>query len=126
MAADLIYHFPPDVFDALADAIPLLVRARKDVLLFFRGWGVDQNLLEDLTIRMDWDRDFGKYAPTNPLVSVTFPSPPTCSPLGGSGRWRPLRSGRGRPDDSLTVSRGRSTPASRLVDEGPIGRNPND
>ncbi len=70
MAADLIYHFPPDVFDALADAIPLLVRARKDVLLFFRGCGVDRKLLEDLTIRMDWDRDFGKYAATRHVLTV--------------------------------------------------------
>jgi hypothetical protein len=69
MPADLIYHFPPDVFDALANAIPLLVRAKKDVLLFFRGCGVDRKLLDGLAVRMDQDPGFGKYPATRQVLT---------------------------------------------------------
>jgi hypothetical protein len=41
---DPAFHFPPDVFDAVVDAVPLLTRGKRDVVLFFRGCGVDRSL----------------------------------------------------------------------------------
>lgn len=35
------YHYPPELLALLVDTIPRLVRSKKDVLLFFRGAGVD-------------------------------------------------------------------------------------
>jgi len=47
---DSPFHFPPDVFDAVVDAVPLLTRGKQDVLLFFRGCGVSQVFLSKLDI----------------------------------------------------------------------------
>ena len=33
------YHYPPDLFSLLVDAIPRLFRSKPDVLTFFRGGG---------------------------------------------------------------------------------------
>ncbi len=46
MAVDITYHFPPELMSLLTDAIPLLNRSKKDVLLFFRGAGVPRSVLE--------------------------------------------------------------------------------
>jgi len=48
MTTDLAFHYPPDVFDAVVDAVPLLTRGKKDVVLFFRGCGVDRAFLAGL------------------------------------------------------------------------------
>ena len=69
MTADLVYHFPPDVFEALVDAIPLITRGRKTVLTFFRGCGVDRDLLARLAARMDADDAFGKYPATREVLT---------------------------------------------------------
>ena len=45
---DIIYHYPPELFQLLIDTIPLLSRSKKDVLIFFRGAGVPHSLVEDL------------------------------------------------------------------------------
>ncbi len=45
MTTDLAFHYPPDVFDAVVDAVPLLTRGKRDVVLFFRGCGVDRAFL---------------------------------------------------------------------------------
>jgi restriction system protein len=58
----LTYHYPPDFFKLLVDTIPLLCRAKKDVLLFFRGAGVDPNLTNDLATRVNTDpNSINKY-----------------------------------------------------------------
>jgi hypothetical protein len=31
MTTDLAFHFPPDVFDAVVDAVPLLTQSKRDV-----------------------------------------------------------------------------------------------
>lgn len=46
------YHYPPDLLQLLVDTIPLLCRSKKDVLLFFRGAGVDQQLFGDLAAQL--------------------------------------------------------------------------
>jgi len=45
MTTDLAFHYPPDVFDAVVDAVPLLTRGKHDVVMFFRGCGVDRAFL---------------------------------------------------------------------------------
>ena len=45
---DPVFHFPPDVFDAVVDAVPVMTRGKRDVLLFFQGCGVDRKYLRSL------------------------------------------------------------------------------
>ena len=45
MATDPAFHFPPDLFEAVVSAVPLLVRAKRDVLTFFQGCGVSRTFL---------------------------------------------------------------------------------
>jgi restriction system protein len=47
---DIVFHYPPDLFNLLVDAIPRLCRSKKDVLLFFRGAGVPEATLHDLSV----------------------------------------------------------------------------
>ena len=49
------YHYPPELFQLLVDAIPRLCRSKRDVLLFFRGAGVRGSLLRDLNRRLAED-----------------------------------------------------------------------
>lgn len=42
------FHYPPEVFNLLVDAIPLLCRSKKDVVIFFQGAGVAQDDLADV------------------------------------------------------------------------------
>lgn len=34
---DITFHYPPELFNLLVDAIPALNRGKRDVLVFFRG-----------------------------------------------------------------------------------------
>src|ERR1700722_9271597 len=45
---DAAYHYPPDVFEAVVEAVPLITRSKQDVLTFFRGCGVSQALVSEL------------------------------------------------------------------------------
>ncbi|MDD3344825.1 MAG: restriction endonuclease [Candidatus Omnitrophica bacterium] len=45
---DIIFHYPPELFNLLIDTIPLLCKTKKEVILFFRGAGVDKSLIKDL------------------------------------------------------------------------------
>ena len=47
-APDITFHYPPELFNLLVDTIPLLNRSKKDVLLFFQGAGVCDEMLRDL------------------------------------------------------------------------------
>ena len=49
------FQYPPDLFNLLVDAIPMLNRSKQDVLLFFRGAGVGEHLLTDLRERLRRD-----------------------------------------------------------------------
>ena len=48
MTGNVAFHYPPELFNLLVDAIPVLNRSKRDVLLFFRGAGVPDSLLTDL------------------------------------------------------------------------------
>jgi restriction system protein len=61
MTMDAVFHYPPDVFEAVVDAVPLLTRSRSNVVLFFRGCGVDRVFLADIERRLEADPGFKKY-----------------------------------------------------------------
>jgi len=50
--ADITFHYPPELFNLLVDTIPLLNRSKKDVVTFFRGAGVPDDMLRDLSQRL--------------------------------------------------------------------------
>ena len=56
MNADITYHYPPELLNVLIDAIPALNKSKSDVLLFFKGAGVGEDLLQDLEGRLKADR----------------------------------------------------------------------
>lgn len=59
---NIVFHYPPELLSLLIDTIPLLCRSKKDVLLFFKGAGVDSALTSDLTIRVEEDPEsINKY-----------------------------------------------------------------
>ena len=62
MTADITFHYPPDLFNLLVDAIPLLNKSKKDLLLFFKGAGVADDMLRDLQQRLKVDpKNIGKF-----------------------------------------------------------------
>ena len=52
MTETITFHYPPELFNLLVDAIPRLNRSKQDVMLFFRGAGVSDNLVRDLRRRL--------------------------------------------------------------------------
>jgi hypothetical protein len=54
---DITYHYPPELFNLLVDALPRLNRAKPDVLLFFRGAGVGDAYTADIAEQLRIDRD---------------------------------------------------------------------
>jgi restriction system protein len=62
MQVDITFHYPPELFNLLVDAIPVLNKTKKDVLLFFRGAGVRNEVLADLDQRVrSAPKDIGKF-----------------------------------------------------------------
>ena len=61
MTADITFHYPPELFNLLVDTIPALNRSKKDVLLFFQGAGVPQNMLRDLAQRLKTAPKISKF-----------------------------------------------------------------
>ncbi len=60
--SDIIFHYPPELFNLLVDAIPILNKSKNDVFLFFQGAGVPADVTNDLIQRWKADRDsIGKY-----------------------------------------------------------------
>src|SRR6185503_16979073 len=57
MNVDLRYHFPPDLLTLLIDTIPRLNKSKADILMFFRGAAVPDELMADLAKRVKHDRD---------------------------------------------------------------------
>lgn len=54
---EITYHYPPELINLLIDVIPLLSRSKKDVLLFFKGAGVEHTLFYDLEQKVLKDRE---------------------------------------------------------------------
>jgi restriction system protein len=69
MTTELAFHYPPDVFNAVVDAVPLLTRSKKDVVLFFRGCGVDRTFLARIERRIDAEPTFSKYHITREILA---------------------------------------------------------
>jgi len=62
MAADIAFQYPPELFNLLVDAIPVLNKSKKDVLLFFQGAGVDAGVTKDVAERLKTDpKSIGKH-----------------------------------------------------------------
>lgn len=47
MAVEITFHYPPELFQLLVDALPRLCRSKKDLVLFFRGAGIGDEFLGD-------------------------------------------------------------------------------
>lgn len=52
ISTDITFHFPPELFSLLVDAIPLLNRSKRDVLTFFRGAGVPEKMTSDFVAQL--------------------------------------------------------------------------
>jgi hypothetical protein len=61
MADDPAFHFPPDLLAAVKDAIPLLTRSKRDVLVFLEGCGVDPAVLQPIWDHLARDSTISKY-----------------------------------------------------------------
>lgn len=61
MADDPTFHFPPDFFEAVVSAVPLLVRGKRDILTFFQGCGVSRSYLDRLEPLTRKDSGSSKY-----------------------------------------------------------------
>ena len=60
--ADITFHFPPELFNLMVDAVPLLNRSKQDVLVFFRGAGVSDVMTSDIAARLrSAPKDVNKY-----------------------------------------------------------------
>lgn len=57
MSIDSVFQYPPELMSLLIDTIPLLMRGKKDVFLFFQGAGVPSKLMEESYKRWQQDKD---------------------------------------------------------------------
>lgn len=65
-----IFHYPPELFELLIETIPLLNRSKKSVVLFFRGAGVPDKLLKDISDKLDSHKDsISKYEITRTILT---------------------------------------------------------
>lgn len=56
------YHFPPEFLSLLVDTIPKLCKSKKDVIYFFAGAGVKNNVFQEMKDRVHRDRhSINKY-----------------------------------------------------------------
>ncbi|MGH9959011.1 MAG: restriction endonuclease, partial [Pyrinomonadaceae bacterium] len=67
---DIIFHYPPELFSLLVETIPRLCKSKDDLLIFFRGAGVDQRLLAPHENLLRTNRDaFKKHNVTRGLLT---------------------------------------------------------
>lgn len=56
------WHFPPELFNLVVDTIPKLCKSKQDVLLFFKGAGTPNDLMADIQLQLQKQREsLGKY-----------------------------------------------------------------
>ncbi|NLZ53260.1 MAG: restriction endonuclease [Thermoanaerobacteraceae bacterium] len=56
------YHYPPDLLNLLVDTLPLLNRSKRDLILFFKGAGVEPKYISDIEEIVSVNRDsISKY-----------------------------------------------------------------
>ena len=64
------FHYPPELFELLVQAIPILNRSKKSVLLFFRGAGISEKVYKDISDRLEADKEsFNKYEITETILT---------------------------------------------------------
>ena len=69
MTTDLALHYPPDVFNAVVDPVPLLTRGQRDVVLFFRRCGVDRVFPAGVEQRIAEEPNFSKCHITREILA---------------------------------------------------------
>lgn len=57
MGIQQVFHYPPELLSLLIDTIPMLCRSKKDVILFFKGAGVSDKLMEEYILIVNTNRD---------------------------------------------------------------------
>lgn len=63
------YHYPPELLSLLVDTIPLLCRSKNDVIVFFRGAGTPETLLNPLVNLLRADaKSLNKYQITRTVI----------------------------------------------------------
>jgi hypothetical protein len=66
---DITYQYPPELFNLLVDTIPRLMRSKKDVVLFFRGAGVERKDLADIEAALQsGGNDLNKFGMTRTVL----------------------------------------------------------
>lgn len=67
---DIVFQYPPELFQLLVDTIPLLCPSKRDLLTFFQGAGVPRKMLADLEAKLRADRDsVNKYEITRVILT---------------------------------------------------------
>ena len=67
---DITFHYPPELFQLLIDAVPKLCKSKRDLLLFFQGAGVSQITLQPYEVMLRTDKTaFNKYHVTRELIT---------------------------------------------------------
>ena len=57
MNEQLVHHYPPELMTILVDAIPRLLKSKKDVLVFFKGCGVARAIYADIEQTISQNRN---------------------------------------------------------------------
>jgi len=65
------FHFPADVFDPSLTRCHCLTRCKRDVVLFFRGCGVDRTFL-DIERRIPDQPAYSKYHITRDILALNL------------------------------------------------------
>jgi restriction system protein len=51
------FQYPPELFSLMVDAIAVLCKSKRDVILFFRGAGVPTSMTDDIETALKTNRD---------------------------------------------------------------------
>lgn len=71
MSASEAYHYPPELLKLLTDVIPKLCKSKRDLLLFFRGAGVDTSVLGAHETALARNKEqFNKYHVTREILAA--------------------------------------------------------
>ncbi|MDD3182963.1 MAG: abortive infection family protein [Alphaproteobacteria bacterium] len=65
----VVFHYPPELMSLLKDGIPKLCRSKRDLLTFFKGAGVEHEILAPYAITLKNSKDsFNKYVVTAEIL----------------------------------------------------------
>ena len=67
--SDIIFHYPPALFNLVVNIVPLLNRARQDVQVFFQGARVSDNITSGIEFHLSAaQKDVNKYQMVHPVL----------------------------------------------------------